>query len=147
MPNLQPLMALEQRLVALMAVSHPLAKRKTVRLRDCTTYPMALPVRTIGGHQLLEEVATRRGLKLQVVVESNSFEFLRACVVGGGAISFQIEISALPGDTGSAKVVARPIVDRDVPRTDLVLGQPRERSLPVAAAKFAEQLRGLRDET
>jgi DNA-binding transcriptional LysR family regulator len=149
MPNFRPLMALEQRLVALLPAGHPLAKRKTVRLRDCATYPMALPGRAIGGRQLLEEVAARRGLKFQVVVESNSFEFLRACVVGG-AISFQIEIGALPGHAGSAKIVARPIDDRDVPHADLVLGQLRERTLPVAAAKFAEhlatRLRGLRDE-
>jgi DNA-binding transcriptional LysR family regulator len=150
MPNFRPLMALEQRLVALLPAGHPLSKRKTVRLRDCATYPMALPGRAIGGRQLLEEVAARRELKFHVVVESNSFEFLRSCVAGGGAISFQIEIGALPGHSGSAKVVARPIDDRDVPRADLVLGQLRERTLPIAAAKFAEhletRLRGLRDE-
>jgi len=101
---------------------------------------MALPGRAIGGRQLLEEVATRKGLKFQVVTESNSFEFLRSCVAGGGAISFQIEIGALPGNVGSARIVARPLDDRDVPRADLVLGQLRERSLPVAAAKFAEHL-------
>jgi DNA-binding transcriptional LysR family regulator len=149
-PNFRPLMALEQRLVALLPVGHPLAKRKTVRLRDCATYPMALPGRAIGGRQLLEEVAARRGLKFQVVVESNSFEFLRSCVAGGNALSFQIEIGALPGHVGSARIVARPIDDRDVPHADLVLGQLRERTLPVAAAKFAEhlatRLRGLRDE-
>ncbi len=150
MPNFRPLMALEQRLVALLPTGHPLAKRKTVRLRDCATYPVALPLRTIGGRQLLEEVATRKGLKFHVVAESNSFEFLRSCVAGGLAISFQIEIGALPGHAGNARIVARPIDDRDVPRADLVLGQLRERTLPVAAAKFAEhlatRLRGLREE-
>jgi len=150
MPNFRPLMALEQRLVALLPAGHPLAKRRTVRLRDCATYPMALPGRAIGGRQLLDEVAARKGLKFQVVTESNSFEFLRACVAGGGAISFQIEIGALPGRAGNAGMVARPIDDRDVPRADLVLGQLRERSLPVAAAKFAEhlatRLRSLRDD-
>jgi len=140
MPSFRPLMALEQRLVALLPANHPLAKRKTVRLRDCATYPMALPGRAIGGRQLLEEVAARRGLKFQVVVESNSFEFLRSCVAGGLAISFQIEIGALPGQVGNGRIVARPIDDRDVPHADLVLGQLRERSLPVAAAKFAEHL-------
>src|SRR6478752_3619715 len=60
MPNFRPLMALEQRLVALLPAGHPLARRKTVRLRDCATYPMALPGRAIGGRQLLEEVAARK---------------------------------------------------------------------------------------
>ena len=54
--NFQPLMTLEQRLVALMAADHPLAKRPAIRLRDCAAYPVALPERSIGGRQLLDEV-------------------------------------------------------------------------------------------
>jgi hypothetical protein len=52
------------------------------------------------------------------------------------AITFQIEIGAVE----SEGLVVRQIDDRDVPRADLVLGQLRGRNLPVAAAKFAEQL-------
>ena len=54
--NFQPLMTLEQRIVAIMSAEHPLAGRRTVRLRDCAAYPVALPERSIGGRQLLEEV-------------------------------------------------------------------------------------------
>jgi hypothetical protein len=53
-------------------------------------------------------------------------------------ISFQIEIGTLDNERGTLTV--RPIDDRDVPRANLVLGQLRERSLSVPAAKFADQL-------
>ncbi len=37
-------------------------------------------------------------------------------------------------------MVGRDIDDRDVPRANLVLGQLRERNLPIATAVFAERL-------
>src|SRR6476619_5938369 len=106
--NFQPLMTLEQRLVVVMSSSHPLAGRPTVRLRDCAAYPVALPERSIGGRQLLDEVCARRGLHFNVVAESNSFEFLRGVVLRGGAISFQIQIGAMTCHHPSG-VVARSI--------------------------------------
>jgi DNA-binding transcriptional LysR family regulator len=133
----QPLMRLPQRLIALMAADHPLAGKRTVRLRDCAAYPVALAERSIGGRQLLDEVAARAGLHFTTVVESNSFEFLRCYVARERAISFQIRIGA---PALNSDVVAREIDDRDVPQADLVLGHIRGRNLPIATAIFAERL-------
>lgn len=135
----QPLMRLEQRLFCLMAADHPLAERKTIRLRDCAAYPVVLPERSIGGRQLLDAVSARAGLQFNIVAESNSFEFLRGMVRRERAISFQIEIG-MPTDGEAHGLVARSVDDRDMPRADLVLGQLRGRSLPVAAAVFAQRL-------
>ncbi len=137
--NFQPLMSLEQRLVAVMSADHPLAGRPTVRLRDCANYPVALPERSLGGRQLLEEVSARSGLAFKLAAESNSFELLRGLVTHANLISFQIRIGTLP-DSNRLGLVARDIDDRDVPRANLVLGQLRARNLPIPAAVFAEQL-------
>jgi DNA-binding transcriptional LysR family regulator len=137
--NFQPLMSLEQRLVAVMSADHPLAGRPTVRLRDCADYPVALPERSLGGRQLLEEVSARSGLAFKLAAESNSFELLRGLVTHANLISFQIRIGTLP-DSNRLGLVARDIDDRDVPRANLVLGQLRARNLPIPAAVFAEQL-------
>src|SRR5882724_7638562 len=136
LPNFQPLMSLQQRLVVLMPTDHPLAVRRTIRLSQCVGYPVALPERSLGGRQLLVEVLARSNLRFDVVAESNSFEFLRGMVLRDKVISFQIEIGAVE----SEGLVVRQIDDRDVPRADLVLGQLRGRNLPVPSAKFAEQL-------
>ena len=40
--TMQTLVKLEQRLIALMAEDHPLAAQRTIRLRDCAAYPIAL---------------------------------------------------------------------------------------------------------
>jgi len=139
MANFHPLMTLEQRLVAVMSKSHPLAKSRKLRLRDCAPYPVALAERSLGGRQLLEEVMARTGLSFNVAVESNSFEMLRGLVIHAGLISFQIRIGALP-DGNKLGLVARDIDDRDVPNANLVFGRLRDRNLPVATAVFAEHV-------
>lgn len=138
LPNFRPLMSLEQRLVALMPATHALANQKFVRLRDCARYPVALAEPEIGGRQLLDEALARRNLRFNVVAQSNSFELLRHLVMRDNVISFQIAIGARSDEKSG--VVARDIDERDAPRSDLVLGQLNDRSLPVPSAKFAEQL-------
>jgi len=137
--NFHPLMTLGQRLIAVMAKNHPLATRRKLRLRDIAAYPVALPERSIGGRQLLDEVAARTGLTFKVAAESNSFEMLRGLVSHAGLISFQIRIGVMP-DGNRLGLVGREIDDRDVPNANLVFGRLRDRSLPVATAVFAERL-------
>jgi DNA-binding transcriptional LysR family regulator len=137
--NFQPLVSLEQSIVAVMSSKHPLAGKRTVRLRDCAAYPVALPERSIGGRQLLEEVMARSRITFQLAAESNSFEMLRGLVLEANLISFQIRIGTMPAGN-KLGLVARDIDDRDIPRANLVLGQLRTRSLPIPAAVFAERL-------
>jgi DNA-binding transcriptional LysR family regulator len=137
--SFQPLMALEQRIVAVMAADHPLASKRTVRLRECAAYPVALPERSIGGRQLLDEVSARAGFSFNIAAESNSFELLRGLVTQAKLISFQIGIGTVP-EGNKLGLVARQIDDRDVPRANLVLGQLRSRNLSIPAAIFAERL-------
>ena len=124
---------------SVMSSQHPLAAKRTVRLRDCAAYPVALPERSIGGRQLLEEVMARSRISFQVAAESNSFELLRGLVLEADLISFQIRIGTMPSGNRLG-LVTRDIDDRDVPRANLVLGQLRSRNLPIPAAIFAERL-------
>ena len=80
----------------------------------------------------------RTNLRLDIVAQSNSFEFLRNLARRDKVISFQIKIGTL--DDEEHGLIVRDIDDRDVPRADLVFGQLRGRNLSVPAAKFAEQL-------
>lgn len=143
MADLQVLSRVEQRIVAIMVATHPLAGKATVRLRDCAQYPLALPDRSYGGRQLLDEAIARGSFRFEPAIESNSFEFLRNYVRFEEAITFQIEIGAPQVLRERHGLVARPIDGRDVPVSMLVMGQLRGRALPVASAKFADQL-GLR---
>ena len=140
MANFRPLMTVEQQIVAVMAKNHPLAAKKKLRLSDCAQYPVAMPDRSIGGRQLLDEFSARTGLTFKVAAESNSFEMLRGLVIHGGLLSFQIAIGTPP--TGNKLgIIARRIDGRDVASANLVFGHLRGRNLPIATTVFAEVLR------
>lgn len=136
-PDFQPLLVLHQPLCALMSKDHPLAAAETVRLRECLQYPIAMPAPSLAIRHLLQAALVRSGLPFNTVVESDSFEVLRTYAGGEQVVSFQIR-AGIPQD--SSKLVAREIDARDMPPTQLVLGQLRGRSLSVAASKFVDQI-------
>jgi DNA-binding transcriptional LysR family regulator len=143
--ELQPIMTLGQRLVAIMADDHPLAARETLRLRDCVDYEIALPGASFGGREIIEQILAKSSARLNVMVEANSFSLLADLVRGTELVTFQIEIGALAYAEDPALAV-RPIDDADLAHGPLVLGQLKGRALPLPAAKFAEQLAASLDE-
>ena len=128
-----------QAVCAVMDRSHPLAEKKTLRLRDCLAYPMALPSLPYGVRQLLVHAAASLDRKISAAVESDSFEFLRMATVGTDLITFQIEIG-LPSEGRQNPLVSRPIDARDIGFGALHLGHLRGRVLPIAVGRFADQV-------
>ncbi|MEZ5657585.1 MAG: LysR family transcriptional regulator [Burkholderiaceae bacterium] len=139
MADFQTLHTVRQQVHAVMAADHPLAARDSLRLRDCLSFPIALPTARYGVRHLLETAVKRTSLDLSPVVESDSFEFLRNYALNEPLISFQIPIGlSVQGPPGG--YVARPIDARDAPAGSLYFGQLRSRTLPVAGARFADRL-------
>jgi DNA-binding transcriptional LysR family regulator len=110
-----------------------------VRLRECNEYPVVLPTNDYGVRQLIETSLQVSSLEMKPVIQSDSFEFLRSYVTAESAISFQIPIGLPPSsyDSGLRYV---PIAEKDVPPGILYMGQLHKRTLPVAVAKFADQV-------
>lgn len=133
------LMRVYQPVHAVMATDHPLADKETVRLSDCLNYPIALPTASYGVRHLLDVAVQSASLRLEPVIQSDSFEFLRNHAIAENIITFQIPIG-LAGNTMIGNMVSRPLDRRDVPAGVLYMGQLKGRTLPVAAARFAAQL-------
>lgn len=138
-PEFQVTLAVQQELRAVMAASHPLASRDVVGVRDCLEYPIVLPTKSFGGRLLLEEAVAKTSLVLKPKIESNSFDFLKNYVLKEQAITFQIPIG-LPRDGFENGLLIKPIRPGDVADGFLYLGQRRGRTLPVASARFADQI-------
>lgn len=137
----QTLIGIRQPLHALMAKDHPLAaKSGPVRLHECLRYPIALPTALYGVRNILDVTTLHSSSKLRPSVESDSFEFLRHHARKDNTITFQIPIGLSPGKHQNSDF-SRPVDSRDVPPGILYLGQLKGRSLPVAAGRFAAQLR------
>ncbi len=136
--EVQMLATARQSIHAVMADTHPLAARDTVRLRDCAGFPVALPTAAYGVRHLIDLALRRSAISLHVAVEADSFDFLRHYPREEQILSFQIPIG-LP-ETSEGGLISRPVDPRDVPEGRLYLCQLRNRTLPVAAAKFAALL-------
>ncbi|MDW3223166.1 MAG: LysR family transcriptional regulator [Paracoccaceae bacterium] len=130
--------ALPQTVHAVFRHDGPLAQKPMLRLRDCLTHRLVLPTRAYGVRHLLELGATRIGRTLTPTVETESFELIRHHVTQEDAVGFQIPIGLNPQKQGA--IAHRPLAERDVPSGQLLLGQMKGRALPVASAKFGQQL-------
>lgn len=137
--DFETLIAVEQPLHAVLSRTHPLAKNGPLRLRECLRYPIAMPTHLYGVRSVLEASVLRSSMKLQPVIESDSFEFLRHYARQDDTITFQIPIGISPL-SASGEDVSAPIDERDVKPGVLYLGQLRGRTLPVAVSRFAAQL-------
>jgi DNA-binding transcriptional LysR family regulator len=140
-----PIISIGQNLVAVMAADHPLAPKQTVRLRECAEYDIALPDPSFSGREIIDERLADTSTKLNVVFEANSFDMLSGFVASTNAITFQIDVGAMNWRR-DPRLAVRPVNDQDNTHGPLVLGQLRGRSLPLATAKFADQLSRRLDE-
>ncbi|TVQ53865.1 MAG: LysR family transcriptional regulator [Rhodobacteraceae bacterium] len=123
---------------AIMAPDHPLAARPDLRLRECLDWPHAVPETETGVRHLLDLALRGSSRRLAPAVVSDSFEFLRHYVLHERLVSFQIPVGLT--EAQRAGLIARPLPARDVPPGHLILGHQRGRTLPVAAARFADRL-------
>jgi DNA-binding transcriptional LysR family regulator len=136
----QSLLIVKQGIHAVIGARHPLAKFDTIRLEQLLQFPLAMPTRPYGVRTLLDRAANRLNQKLEPAIQSDSFELIRHVVEHGDAIGFQIGIGLPPASRPNKRIIHRPLDTRDVPSGHLHLAQLKGRSLPVAAARFADQL-------
>lgn len=132
------ILSVEQPVYAVMAHDHPLAAKSGLRLRDCLAFPHVVPPKTIGIRYLLDLAIAGMSQKMDMQLESDSFEFMRHYVQHEHAIGFQFPIGLnMPDDP---RLAFRALKRIDVAYGNLTLMQMKGRTLPVASARFANQL-------
>jgi DNA-binding transcriptional LysR family regulator len=137
--DFQTSLTIRQPVYGVMAASHPLAREKELRMGQCLEFPLALPPAPIALRLLLEGVAARNGKRLAPVVQSDSYEFLLNYGREEQIVTFYFPVG-IPSGNALENRVSRPVDPHDIPPVQLYLGHLRNRSLPVAAARFADQL-------
>ncbi|MEM7289061.1 MAG: LysR substrate-binding domain-containing protein, partial [Pseudomonadota bacterium] len=137
--DFQTVHTLSQQLLCIMKPEHPLAGRESLRLYECAEFPLLLPSTSWGIRNLLDQSAIRLGLNLRSVVQSDAREFLRDYNRQYLQLSFEIAINA-DRTNENTELVAVPINTQDVPPGNIFVGHLRGRTLPVAAARFLEQV-------
>lgn len=138
--NVRHILEVDQRLSAFVADDHPLAHKGEVKLSDCIEYPLAIPDRTLGGRALLEAFISKRSAKLEYSLETNSYELMRSFALQTGGVYFQISPGFQQYRLRSG-LVALPLSDSKLDTGKLVFCAERHRTLPVAAAMVAEEIK------
>lgn len=135
----QTIMTVRQPIFALMSNDHPLADHTSINFSDCLNYPLALPSRPNSVRTILDDAASRMSYQLIPTVEAESSEFLRNYVLQSNSIAFEIEIGVPPQNV-SPGLSSVPLNLGKKGEGALHLAQLRGRTLPIASAKFSEQL-------
>lgn len=139
MVDFEVVYAIAQPIHAVMRADHPLADQSEVRLRDILRFPYVAPSENYAVRALLETAVRRlSSIEIAPVVESESFDFMRHYGAWEDAISFQFPVGL--NLVNDPQLVERPLAKRDVAPGNLLLGQLRGRTLPVASARFMQQL-------
>jgi DNA-binding transcriptional LysR family regulator len=138
--QLNEIASIEQPLYVLMRPDHPLADRPRLRLADCQPHRIALGAATFGSRRLIDALAARTRLALNIVFEASTVQALKVYAEETGAICFQFEIGTRR-DARAGTLVAIPLIDRELTRSRLVLASRAGRMLPIASIGFAEQLK------
>jgi DNA-binding transcriptional LysR family regulator len=86
--NLKVLARAIGRLGAVMAPSHPLAKRPSIRLSDCIDYPLVIADDSSAIRPHLEAAFTRATITLQPIIETNAIEIMRHAAILENGITF-----------------------------------------------------------
>lgn len=136
MVDFQVIHIVPQPICAVFARDHPLARQKDVRLRDCLQYTHVIPRVDYGVRSLLDIAVKRTSRKLSPILETDSFELIRHYVLHEQAIGFHIAI----GLEADPRLTFRVISQKDIPQGNLILGQMKGRTLPIATARFAAQV-------
>jgi DNA-binding transcriptional LysR family regulator len=136
--DFEVLFALPQNVQAVFRDDSLLATKQNLRLRDCVRQKLVLPSRVYGVRHLLEMGAKRKGFTLDADIETESFELIRHYVTHENALGFQIPVGLDPGRQSG--ITYRQVSEQDVSPGQLLLGQMEGRVLPIASARFANQL-------
>ena len=139
MVDFEVIHASTQPIHVVMRADHPLAQDDQVRLGDALQFPHVAPSDKYAVRVLMDHAVRRlSSSKMNPLIESDSYDFMRHYGTNEDLISFQFPIGlSLTPETG---LVSRPLSERDVAPGNLFLGQLRGRTLPVASARFVREL-------
>ena len=137
--DFQTIYNLVQPVYCIMSNKHPLAKKEKLRLYECAEFPLILTDKTWGVRNLLEQSAIRLGINLRGVIQTDARGFLINYERGLEQLSFDIQVN-IPHNLKESGMVAIPINPLDVPEGFIFIGHLKGRTIPVASARFLEQV-------
>lgn len=132
----------DQPIIAIFDKGHPLAETEgPVRLSDCLQYRLALPAKVTGVRNLLDLAIQQKNYpSMMISAETEESAFLLNTVRNSELVTFDIPVGLSESSLDRNDLKWRPVHQNDVARGRLYVGQLKNRSLSIAALKFANQI-------
>lgn len=122
--------------VLIVALDHPLAKRKRVTLKDVSAYPLILPPSHLTTWRVVDYAFGRHNLNYEVKMEAGGWEVIKKYVALGMGISIVTSICL----TGDEQLVSLPL-SRYFPKRTYGLVIRKGKFLSPAAERFVALMR------
>jgi DNA-binding transcriptional LysR family regulator len=144
-PKIRVRATVAQPLMVICAPDHPAAKRKSLSLKDLSTYDLCLPDANLRLHQILREAERREQVWLEPVLTTSSIYVMREAARAGRMVTILPRIAAA-AELEDGRLVARPIYEADLEHTSVSLIHRLGRQLDGAPARlmaaFEARLKG-----
>jgi DNA-binding transcriptional LysR family regulator len=125
----------------LMDKNHPLASISEITIFDCIKYKIICPSNDYGIRFLLDEYFFKYNLKITPEIESDNYNFLKLSLINTDYLLFDITSnSKFIKNNKKRNLLYKNIKDKNLPNVVILIGQLQGRTLPVAAAKFIQEL-------
>ena len=124
---------------AIMTPSHPLAKRKKLRLKECQSYPLILPDTVHPNRDWLDSIFALSANQSQPIVISNSFQLMRELAKRQLGIAFQTTVG-IEEELHKGQLVHVPLGDRGLAASVFVALVRAKEGLPIAASAFLQEV-------
>lgn len=123
----------------MMRRTHPLASRRSLRLRDCALHQLVMPDESLALRATLDRMFLQAGVVPQVAMTTNSYEVMRSATEAGIGISILTQQVIAPVSK-SSPVVYVPLRDTDIPAQQLACCTRRGRALSAASAAMVARI-------
>jgi len=130
---------LEQPLCALVAPTHPFAKKRSVSFRELSSERLALPDRSFQIRHLVDRIATKLQVNLELAIETNTLEMARGVVRNSNLVTLMPRYAALH-EVSNGNLCAVPLKERDFAQTATSLVTFPTQRLSLAARALLELL-------
>lgn len=131
---------LDQPLCVVMAMGHPLARKKMLGLAELAGARAALPDQSFEIRQMVDRMVRRSRVSLQQVLETNSLEMAKGAVRNSRLITFLPRYAALR-EIAARELCAVPLRDRAFTDTSVTLLTARAHELSPAAQALLDTLK------
>jgi DNA-binding transcriptional LysR family regulator len=132
--------SLDARPGLVMAVNHPLAISKNLRLADCLRYGFVMPDRSIGIRKFIEAAFQEAHIDLTASVTTNSIALMKSLLRIGQTLAI-LSVFDVHSELSRGELSFLPIEDRKLEDETLIIATPSNRRSSPAAQAMIEILR------